>query len=702
MRNAPPRLRALGDTCPVAVDSSGIPFIAVGLVMPAGRRPWAPSGVGWAGLCLSCVLMVAESLAGSTTTESVGPYPTHSGRDARGSSRRRATMGDRRPRRAIDGLVVRIRRWTGRPSHGGSNLTRGFAGLGDDLVQVATALLAAERVGASAVSFQKAEKKRQLDYPQGFDEIFPYFPGFLITLDGGHRRRVTHRHCSSDSCFRPALRDLPLDIRYLAKDHELEVFPRGLHWGMHTYWNTSELRRTMLTHFTKALPAFPAEEECHAANGCSREMVGANSQDTLVIHLRGGDALTNESAHWRPPPLPFAAYDRVISELRPKRIRIVTLPPPLDTSPVIAYLQQHHPGCVELQMGSVRAAFDTFRSATNLLIDYSGLSWFGALLNERSLRNVYVGHFYGRDGVDYMPNGARSDIGYTFPADVPGVRRCVIELAGAGKDWPSAARHLRGMTKLDAMREYMESAAVQDVELVCQMPSEVPTLDAKGTDSLEESQARKGTRNLRHRPLLHIAGFPGGATATVMFLNVINQITYAETYGLTPWVHLQPSNIHVYDPAVHGVEAHSFKVERLYASHRDVGQDGEVQCSAPQCGSGWIPTAPIQNRTEPFRSVGSAQGPSSSERHEHVVHGNGIWSSYFEPIGRISGSVIRRSGGDRRFCRRARRRGRRRRHRRRGHAQPQRGDAAPALRWLVNGGGRRDCADAGRGARHDA
>ena len=110
--------------------------------------------------------------------------------------------------------------------------------------------------------------------------------------------------------------------------------------------------------------------------------------------------------------------------------------------------------------------------------------------------------------------------------------------------------------------------------------------------------------------------------ATVFFLYIMNQLLYAETHNLLPWIHLDSeTNTHVYDETEHGYEDDSQISLGLHVLN-GLNWDNFYD---PQSS---------QNYSYPGKPVLDYQDPKSVST-SITLNGTGIWSSYFDPPSRL-------------------------------------------------------------------
>jgi hypothetical protein len=123
--------------------------------------------------------------------------------------------------------------------------------------------------------------------------------------------------------------------------------------------------------------------------------------------------------------------------------------------------------------------------------------------------------------------------------------------------------------------------------------------------------------------VLHISqGDVEGAAGTIFFLFVLNQLMYAEKHNLIPWIHMDDVSHYVYDTKVHGEDA-------LPPQERNFSILQVVNAS-------WINYIdPTSQQRYPF-----AGRPVKLQTHMIrqwiTVKGNGVWTSYFEPVSNFS------------------------------------------------------------------
>jgi len=112
--------------------------------------------------------------------------------------------------------------------------------------------------------------------------------------------------------------------------------------------------------------------------------------------------------------------------------------------------------------------------------------------------------------------------------------------------------------------------------------------------------------------VLHISAVGNQASAgTAFFTSVLNQLMYADTYNLKPWVHLtNKTGEIIFDPIAHGNRT-------AITLNMPPGYVTRVKTS-------------IGDALYPGKPVPSEEGRSTGKVHHYA--GNGVWNSYFEPV----------------------------------------------------------------------
>ena len=122
-----------------------------------------------------------------------------------------------------------------------------------------------------------------------------------------------------------------------------------------------------------------------------------------------------------------------------------------------------------------------------------------------------------------------------------------------------------------------------------------------------------------HDGVLYISAVgKSAATGTAFFNFVVDQLIYADKYNLLPWIQIDDQNP-LFDPNVHGIGANLSFLVKKGAVPSIVGTD----------------TMACKNN----RKIGTYPGPPDFESLEPVhyaIKGNGIWSSYFNPVSNFS------------------------------------------------------------------
>jgi len=136
--------------------------------------------------------------------------------------------------------------------------------------------------------------------------------------------------------------------------------------------------------------------------------------DTLIIHLRGGDALEeSEQTRWRPSPLPYNFYRDIIEQCTLKKLMIVTTPPKNGIMhPLINQFKRDY--IVDIQHGEIIEDLSILINCTHLVFDFSTFRYTAALLNT-NLKKVFISKFVERQKGIPLLNDINSDIGFTMP-----------------------------------------------------------------------------------------------------------------------------------------------------------------------------------------------------------------------------------------------------------------------------------------------
>ena len=117
-----------------------------------------------------------------------------------------------------------------------------------------------------------------------------------------------------------------------------------------------------------------------------------------------------------------------------------------------------------------------------------------------------------------------------------------------------------------------------------------------------------------------------GAAGTIFYLFVINQLLYAERHQLLPWIHFNNVSRYVYDPIVHaggGVSSSYNKNNQRNAvvRHRMITAPSWDTTLVAGLGPDRCPAPPPVDDASAWRIQ------------EFSIVGNGVWSSYFAPVG---------------------------------------------------------------------
>jgi hypothetical protein len=135
-------------------------------------------------------------------------------------------------------------------------------------------------------------------------------------------------------------------------------------------------------------------------------------------------------------------------------------------------------------------------------------------------------------------------------------------------------------------------------------------------------------------------GDPWSGAGTMFFLHIVNQITYAEKHNLLPWVHLNSVSKYVYDPVVHERGGHKhgkvikemieLKIGSVTRTKRRVGKDKHGK------------NVYLKFHDEDLVLPGSPLLDDKHVRQKNVtIVGNGVWTSYFEPISPVTTERLR-------------------------------------------------------------
>ncbi len=265
---------------------------------------------------------------------------------------------------------LRIPSWTGLCDAGGKIIL----GLGNDIYQIAIAIVEGVETGAAKVTFNEADQDRKHRY--GADGIIDLFPSLRSGIE-------------------------------LREGDITEVAAPSLitrHWEMAEHSSTV-LREALVTYFKPYITDSLANERTY--------------EDTLVIHLRGGDAL-NEWAQiaWRPSPAPYEFYRDAIERSAKSEILIVTTPPQNGKMhPFVDRIGQEFGA--EVQHGTLLEDFSVLINCSNLVLDFSTFGYTAALMNT-SLKNVFISKYVDKKGRALL-NDIHGDIGYTMP-EIEGCR----------------------------------------------------------------------------------------------------------------------------------------------------------------------------------------------------------------------------------------------------------------------------------------
>jgi hypothetical protein len=147
-------------------------------------------------------------------------------------------------------------------------------------------------------------------------------------------------------------------------------------------------------------------------------------------------------------------------------------------------------------------------------------------------------------------------------------------------------------------------------------------IPSQSTTSAAPNQQYQGACH-GYSGVLHISqGDVEGAAGTIFFLFVLNQLMYAEKHNLIPWIHMNEVSHYVYDPKVHG---------------QDVLPPEERRFSMLQgVNASWVQYIdPNSQQRYPFAGR-PVKLQTQMTRQWITVKGNGVWTSYFEPVSQFS------------------------------------------------------------------
>ncbi|MEM7561568.1 MAG: hypothetical protein AAF353_00820 [Pseudomonadota bacterium] len=259
---------------------------------------------------------------------------------------------------------IRIAQWTGLCSAQGQMIL----GLGNDFYQIGVAISEAIETRAARVSFNRADQKREREFGiKGVIALFPDLSDGIEILEGDITRVV-------------------------------DATPVSNHQQMAGI-SSSMLRHSIMTYLKPYLL-------------CSLEN-HTDYSNTLVIHLRGGDALDKWAQNeWRPSPAPYEFYQDVIEKSGCEHVMVVTTPPEKDRiHPYLERIRSEYGA--DVQHGAIFEDFSTLMHCENLVLDFSTFGYTAALMNS-NLKQAFVSRFVDKTGFSLLPE-LQGDAGYTLP-----------------------------------------------------------------------------------------------------------------------------------------------------------------------------------------------------------------------------------------------------------------------------------------------
>jgi len=150
-------------------------------------------------------------------------------------------------------------------------------------------------------------------------------------------------------------------------------------------------------------------------------------------------------------------------------------------------------------------------------------------------------------------------------------------------------------------------------------PRPIPT-DDWWTSEPVAAAASTTTACEDHTEILRIGYVRSDSSASAaFFIDVLNQLIYAEQFGMMPWVHLRNESTLVYDENIHARATNSSKKQSLDAL------DGYV-----------VPSLSDPDNKETIILGKPTKRAADVSRKAYILQGNGIWDSYFEPVSRFS------------------------------------------------------------------
>ncbi len=275
---------------------------------------------------------------------------------------------------------LRIKHWTGVCDASNKKIL----GLGNDIYQIAVALIDAEKRGATKLSLIQADEKRLKNFgAKGITNLFPSLTNG-IAIKGDQVQHFDYAESISQ------------------------------HWQMADY-DSFQLRRVLIRYLKNYLTEYITLD-------------ADQFSETLVVHLRGGDALTEKSQKgWRPSPLEQNFYRDAIHISGLKNIHVVTTPPINGAMhPMAKFLEKKFGATIQHE--SILGDFSVLARCQNIVLDYSTFGYTAALINE-NLKNVFIARYKDKKG-NHMLRNINSDVGFTFPT-IDGVNVFVYDYPGS-------------------------------------------------------------------------------------------------------------------------------------------------------------------------------------------------------------------------------------------------------------------------------
>ena len=241
-------------------------------------------------------------------------------------------------------------------------------GLGNDLYQIGIAIADGVERNAAKVTFSEADATRKSQYDiDGIINLFPTLSDGVHLNDG--------------------------EVTGVGTPSTIDE-----HWQMGNY-SSSLLRDCLTTYLKPYITDSLHNDETY--------------EDTLVIHLRGGDALDEEGQRlWRPSPLCYEFYKDAIERSEQTKILIVTTPPQNGVMhPLVNKIRDDYDAVI--QHGTILEDFSVLINCTNLVLDFSTFGYTAALMNT-NLKRVFISKFVDKKGISLLKD-IKGDLGFTMP-----------------------------------------------------------------------------------------------------------------------------------------------------------------------------------------------------------------------------------------------------------------------------------------------